>query len=1087
MSGDYSRKHFKAQNNYSGVLEQQGRVHLDSEHNEASAIQDRRWRSESIDLIGGCGVSDMTPDAFRITVDQNGELQIGVGRIYVDGLQAENHGAPSSGFDPQLAEPHSEAAVPYLRQPYAFEVDADSPPPGPAIIGDVPSQAGHALVFLDVWQREVTHHQAPDLVETALGVDTTTRLQTVWQVKLLPVADNIELNCETPDIDIPGWDALRRPSDIRLTTSTSEAPTENDPCIVSPEGGYRGLDNLLYRVEVHEVRDGIPHIKWSRHNASIVAGVTHVAADRKQLTLDNVGRDDVLRFHSGDWVEITDDYRELLGLPGVMRRVQVNDAERSLSFDEAMPASEFPILDEEGRPDPDRHMRVIRWDQPNKVNDADGNPLDLSAPEYAGVIPIKGSSVTLPLEHGLRIKLDMPDDGIARTGDYWCFAVRTADASVEALDKAPPLGIHHHYCKLGVVYYTGDQFDEDIFDCRPRFPPLTQQFHFFIVGGDGQEAGPGQPLPQPLQVGVNNASRPVAGATVKFTIIAGDGQLAVEQSPPNRTLEVTTDVQGIASCEWRLDNKSSSQRVQATLIKADERDFVNEENQSSVTPLFFNARLETVQSRRGCRITVGEGGTFPDVDTAIKTLMGEGERDICLCLLPGDHESNGLRLEVEDPAQTMSLSISGCGTASRLYLQKGWLFRGLRAVSLRDLIIEPTFTIEETEVAVDFEHCREIRMNGCTLQGFTNGGPLLAVRGSNNVRLCDNLFEASTFIEQSQPLTDGEITATIIITSLSKLQNIFSPTSPDLYELFQPPTPNTPHWDAFRKKSATTAKRLAALKERSRHSMTLQLQDTLDNSSGLSDQEHLHLEELFTTLGTKNPPPPATLLTILLDLHHAAIKARPGLALVLGDNSFTVNPMPRAIPYLKDNDNLSSLENNEIAGITSLYGLPDRKHTIPVELLNNNFFKTLTNRVIFGSLGTLHLRGNLLNQITVSKVVIADIAEAIYAERNDNRIPIPIFSRSLIVENIFEKNDNVIISDHITLNSNTFTLTTPTKPPGSTESEQSNQIGIIISNDSIYIANRAYSPSSIVENQKTPNTNHQQIANINIDIKTPPI
>jgi len=40
-------------------------------------------------------------------------------------------------------------------------------------------------VYLDVWNREVTPLERPDLVELALGVDTSTRRQTVWQVRIL--------------------------------------------------------------------------------------------------------------------------------------------------------------------------------------------------------------------------------------------------------------------------------------------------------------------------------------------------------------------------------------------------------------------------------------------------------------------------------------------------------------------------------------------------------------------------------------------------------------------------------------------------------------------------------------------------------------------------------------------------------------------------------------------------------------------------------------------------------------------------------------------------------------------------------------
>ncbi|UYG09330.1 hypothetical protein [Halomonas sp. M4R1S46] len=49
---------------------------------------------------------------------------------------------------------------------------------------------------------------APDLIEPAVGVDTTGRLQTVWQVKGLP--DVGDIGCATDAADIPGWPAATR-------------------------------------------------------------------------------------------------------------------------------------------------------------------------------------------------------------------------------------------------------------------------------------------------------------------------------------------------------------------------------------------------------------------------------------------------------------------------------------------------------------------------------------------------------------------------------------------------------------------------------------------------------------------------------------------------------------------------------------------------------------------------------------------------------------------------------------------------------------------------------------------------------------
>jgi hypothetical protein len=49
-----------------------------------------------------------------------------------------------------------------------------------------PTTGGPHLAYLDVWQREVTFLEDLALVENAVGVDTTARSQTAWQVKVLP-------------------------------------------------------------------------------------------------------------------------------------------------------------------------------------------------------------------------------------------------------------------------------------------------------------------------------------------------------------------------------------------------------------------------------------------------------------------------------------------------------------------------------------------------------------------------------------------------------------------------------------------------------------------------------------------------------------------------------------------------------------------------------------------------------------------------------------------------------------------------------------------------------------------------------------
>ena len=242
MGADISRIRFNTLENFAGVQLKQGAVLLDADANLLNDIVDRRMRAAVCDTVGPSAVPSTTPDAFKIDV-AGGTLSIGNGRLYVDGLPAENHGAVSDvkekkRFDPLMAEPGFADPIPYDAQPY-FPV----PPKLPT--------AGVHLVYLDVWEREVTYLERPDLVEVALGVETSSRVQTVWQVRVLD-SDVGNATCGSPDADLSGWPELIAPSTGRLTTGVFEVAPENDPCELPPTGGYRGLENQTYRIEIHD-------------------------------------------------------------------------------------------------------------------------------------------------------------------------------------------------------------------------------------------------------------------------------------------------------------------------------------------------------------------------------------------------------------------------------------------------------------------------------------------------------------------------------------------------------------------------------------------------------------------------------------------------------------------------------------------------------------------------------------------------------------------------------------------------------------------------------------------------------------------
>jgi hypothetical protein len=434
MTADLSRVRFDPLRDHSGIGSMQGRVWLDADFNEQVAITDRRLRAQVVDLAPATSiVSRLTPGAFKITA-QDGEISIGAGRMYVDGLLAENHGS-KIGLEPTLAEPNGSDAIKYGDQPYRKGA------------ADVPKTGGQHLFYLVVWQRELDYLNTPDLVEPAIGVETTTRTQTVWQVGVLPDVGTGK-SC---DSDIPKWTELVAPSSALLTTGTDETAPPSGPCDVPPSKGYRGPENQLYRVELHSETQ----FKWSRDNATVISAVDKTISTSR-LRLATLGRDEILSIRSGDWVEILDDKRELDRKPGEMRKVTVEEDDVIL-LDSALPGDLANST---------AHLRVRKWD--------------------SGPTTILGGGKAQLLEHGITVAFTFAAKGKPRPGDYWVFAARVADASVEKLTAAPPRGIHLHWAKLALVTIGGP-----VTDCRPAWPSDTDgcECEVCVAPGDSlQEA-----------------------------------------------------------------------------------------------------------------------------------------------------------------------------------------------------------------------------------------------------------------------------------------------------------------------------------------------------------------------------------------------------------------------------------------------------------------------------------------------------------------------------------------------------------------------------------------------------------------------
>ena len=88
----------------------------------------------------------------------------------------------------------------------------------------------------------------------------------------------------------------------------------------------------------------------------------------------------------------------------------------------------------------------------------------------SGAITVPAAAGTsILLENGVLVSFNIdPSGGAFQPFDYWVFAARANDGTVETLVSTPPRGIHHHYAKLAVVTFPGTVTA----DCRVAWPPV---------------------------------------------------------------------------------------------------------------------------------------------------------------------------------------------------------------------------------------------------------------------------------------------------------------------------------------------------------------------------------------------------------------------------------------------------------------------------------------------------------------------------------------------------------------------------------------------------------------------------------------
>ena len=452
MYGDFSRFDGLSDQDYDhdGVWFQQGRLQLDADHNAQAATM-RAWlRTLTQDLIGPFG-GQGDRAGFEVSLDADGDLVFTPGHYYVFGARCVLR--PSVDRRP--------ITLRLLRR--ARSVALPKPP---------------FLVHLQVWDETVGAVADPRLLEPALGPnppDTTVRTRTAWRPQLDRDAAWVGAPPERDGAPLSGrewvnevYEHWSSPQDRpRLRARVADAG-RREASVISATAGYRGVENQLYRVEIHRPSGRTPGgqtFKWSRDNGSVVFGIESAAggADADEgpstvLTVNSLGRDARSTLAPGDWVELIDRSWAPFGEPGSLLAVlRVDPVTREVTV-------RGDVRVDTAAQAPRPFLR--RWDQPRDSGDSDGVPITARP---GGDAADEG---WIELEDGIHVQFPLANARYQR-GDFWLIPARTATGSVlwpgPADDPVAlePWGPRRRYAPLALVT------DQGVTDLRTLFVPLA--------------------------------------------------------------------------------------------------------------------------------------------------------------------------------------------------------------------------------------------------------------------------------------------------------------------------------------------------------------------------------------------------------------------------------------------------------------------------------------------------------------------------------------------------------------------------------------------------------------------------------------
>lgn len=486
---DISRDSDRPARNYRRVVKQQGRVELDADWNEQAAILLRQMRLTALDLIGPHG-GPHGSCAFRVLTPADAAGPAGAGKLDAETRELLGH-CDTGDFVLTRGRYYVGGLLCEVHRPFLYTAQPDR--------RHRPLEADERhgyLVYLVVQEQVVTPLEDPGLIEVALGgADTAARVRLAWEVRAVRVEHGEEgrpPKNSTPADLAPTWDehvAAFDPPQRGALAVRARQQHHDEHDAAAGESRYRGVENQLYRIEIH--RGGRvggaspPTFKWSRDNATAAFAVERCVSEDGQsvvVTLEALGRDPRSTLALGDAVEFDDLAGSAHGLAGVLFSVAAVDlAGRSATLRRAGPFAAGGGAPPRIEIGPDRPMILRRWDHAPR-SQRKGGPVVAD-----GAIAIDEGRWQA-LEDGIEVRFEPAKGKTAhgyRAGDYWLAAARVATGDVDwprqggHPEPLAPHGPTRYFAPLALVDVTPTE--------TQRLAQLTRRFGYHRLVDFGRD------------------------------------------------------------------------------------------------------------------------------------------------------------------------------------------------------------------------------------------------------------------------------------------------------------------------------------------------------------------------------------------------------------------------------------------------------------------------------------------------------------------------------------------------------------------------------------------------------------------------